>query len=180
MKAIRSLLACAAVVCFVVGCSRENEAALNALKELTTQLEATANEHNQTLTKLTKELKDCEIELAKVQGSTAVVKEGDGTVALPKLEGDVNLATLEAHKVALNTAIDKQKSDIESATSDKEKCASDLETEREKAAAAAAAAAAEAKAKAKPKPKPKKKRKPKMVRDREAQGKPTTGVGSRY
>ena len=176
MKAIRSLLACAAVVCFVVGCGRENEAALNALKELTAQLEATANEHNQTLTKLTKELKDCEIELAKVQGSTAVVKEGDGTVALPKLEGDVNLATLEAHKVALNTAIDKQKSDIESATSDKDKCASDLEAEREKAAAAEA----KAKAKAKPKPKPKKKKKPKIVREREAQGKPTTGVRSRY
>lgn len=174
MKAIRSLLACAAVVCFVVGCSRENEAALNALKELTAQLEATANEHNQTLTKLTKELKDCEIELAKVQGSTAVVKESDGTVALPKLEGDVNLATLEAHKVALNTAIDKQKSDIESATSGKDKCASDLEAARQEAAAA------KAKAKAKPKPKPKKKKKPRAVREQEAQGKPTTGVRSRY
>ena len=167
MNSIRAFAACTVVLSFAivgVGC-KQDEAAIKALQELTTQLETTATEQNQTLTNLSEELKTCKTELAEVTDSTAVVTEG-ATFEVPALGQDVNLVSLEAHKLALNDVITKQKDKIASLTTENQQCTQDLGAAKEKAEQAKAR-------------KPRKK-KPKAVKVREAQGKPTTGARSRY
>ena len=141
-----------------VGC--QDEAAIKALEELTNHLSETAKEQSQQLSTLSAQIQTCTVDLAKASKKATAIKEAGGSIDLPTLSGDRNLVTLEAHKLALNETIDKQKARIGELGADNEKCAEALAEARRKARAH--------------------KRKPEAVKKREAQGKPTTGAASRY
>jgi flagellar biosynthesis chaperone FliJ len=168
----------------LTGC--KDEAALKALQDLTGELSNQVAEKNQELTSVAKELQTCMADLAKTKNEAVVIEAADVTVEAPALEGETNMASLEALKTALNGAIDKQKTALSELKTKVEQCGKDLEAakaaaeaaaaEAAKAAEAAAAEAAAAQAAAK---KPKEK-KPTAVREAEKKGEPTKGVRSRY
>jgi peptidoglycan hydrolase CwlO-like protein len=168
----------------LTGC--KDEAALKALQDLTGELSNQVAEKNQELTSVAKELQTCMADLAKTKNEAVVIEAADVTVEAPALEGETNMASLEALKTALNGAIDKQKAALAELKTKVEQCGKDLEAakaaaeaaaaEAAKAAEAAAAEAAAAQAAAK---KPKEK-KPTAVREAEKKGEPTKGVRSRY
>ena len=172
----------------LTGCKKDDSAAVGALEELTGQLSDKVAEQNEELTSLTAEVQTCMKDLATTKGEAVVVTEGDATIAVPSLEGEATLESLEALKKALNDTIAKQEAALKTLKSDAENCAKDLEAAKEEAEAAAAeaaeaeaAAAAEAKAKAKAAAaRAKRKKKPTVAKEREAEGRPTTGTGSRY
>jgi prefoldin subunit 5 len=140
-----------------VGC---DAAAIKSLEELTANLEKSANEQDAQLTALSGEVDTCKVDLAKVRKEATIIKQEGGGIDVPTLSGDRNLVTLEAHKVALNETIDKQKARIDELNTENEACAEELARARRKARA--------------------QKKKPEAVKIREAQGRETTGAGSRY
>lgn len=186
---------CAIALSLLTGltaCKKDDSAALGALQELTGQLSDEVAEQNEELTSLTTESQTCMKDLATTKGEAVVISSGDATMAVPSLEGEAAVESLEALKKALNDTIKKQEAALKILKSDNEKCAEDLQGAKEEAEAAAtevevaaeAAAAAEAEAAAK-KAAARKKRKaqektPTIAKEREAEGRPTTGTGSRY
>lgn len=160
MKRIQLFAACAVALSFGmvgVGC---DAAAIKSLEELTDNLTKTANEQDAELTALSGQIESCKVDLAKVRKEATIIKRSGGSIEVPTLSGDRNLATLEAHKVALNETIDKQKAQIDELNAENEKCAEELTRARRKARA--------------------EKKKPEAVKIREAQGRETRGAGSRY
>jgi peptidoglycan hydrolase CwlO-like protein len=113
-----------------------------------------------------------------------VIEAADATVESPSLEGEANMASLEALKTALNETIDKQKTALGELKTKVEQCGKDLEAAKAAAEAAAAAAAeaaaAEAAKAAEAAAKKPKEKKPTAVREAEEKGTPTKGVRSRY
>jgi len=181
-----------------IGCKNDG-AAVNALSELTTQLSEQVAEGNAELASLGEELAVCVKDLANTKGEAVVVTATDVTVETPSLEGEANLASLEALKQALNDTLTKQKAALSDLTKKVENCGKDLGAAQEEAAAAvaeaeaaaaaeteaaAAADAAEAEAQAKKAAARKKraaaKKKPTAVKEAEEQGTSTKGVRSRY
>jgi SWI/SNF-related matrix-associated actin-dependent regulator 1 of chromatin subfamily A len=197
VKFKQAFLPCAialAVSAGLTGC--EDSTAVTALQDLTTELSDQVAEVNEELTNLAEQLQTCMKDLAETKGEAVVITSTDATVESPSLEGEVNLAALEELKKALNETIDKQKVAMTELKTKVEGCMKDLDAakaEAEEAAAAEAeaaaaeaeaAAAAEAEAAAAKKKTGAKKRKaeekPAIVKEREAEGRPTTGTGSRY
>ncbi|MDH3201117.1 MAG: hypothetical protein OEM15_09510 [Myxococcales bacterium] len=192
MKFKQAFLSCAIALAMsagLIGC--EDSTAVKALQDLTTELSDQVAEANEELTNLADQLQTCMKDLAETKGEAMVITSKDATVESPSLEGEVNLAGLEELKKALNETIDKQKVAMTELKTKVEGCATDLaaaKTEAEEAAAAEAAAEAEAAAAAeaeaaKKKATGKKKateKTPTIVKEREAEGRPTTGTGSRY
>jgi flagellar biosynthesis chaperone FliJ len=160
-----------------IGC-KDDSAAISALEELTGQLSETVAEQNEELSNVAETLQTCMKDLAKAKGEAVVVSTTEATMEAPSLEGEANLTSLEAFKGALNETIEKQEKALSDLQSKVEQCQEDLEAAREEAAAAKKAAAEEAKKKAAPRKT--RTEKPTMVKEREAEGRPTTGTGSRY
>ncbi len=190
MKFKQAFLSCAialAVTAGLIGC--KDDTAVKALQDLTSELSDQVESGNATLTDLAEQLQSCMKDLAETKGEAVVITGEDATVETPSLEGEVNLASLEALKKALSETLDKQKVALTELKTKVETCAKDLataKTEAEEAAAAAAEAEAEAAAAAEAEAAKKaaaKKRAPKksvMEKQREAEGRPATGIGSRY
>lgn len=169
----------------LMGC-KNDDAAVKALQELTTELSGQVEAKNEELAGLAAEVETCLKEVAAVTGEAAASPSTTPSVSVPSLEGEATVESLEALKKALGEAGDAQKVAMKDLEGEKAKCAKDLETAKadaEAAAEAEAAAAAEAEAAAK-KAAARKKRKPTkkstMVKQREDEGRPTTGTGSRY
>jgi len=179
------------LVAGVAGC-KDDGAAVSALEELTTQLSGQLAEGNEELTNLGTKLDTCMKDLATTKGEAAVITATDAPVETPSLEGEASLTSLEALKQALNDTLTKQKAALSDLKTKVEQCAKDLTAAQEEAEAAAAeaeaaaaaeaeaAAAAEADAKKAAARKKRPAKKPTMVEEREAEGRPTTGTGSRY
>jgi len=161
VKRTQVFAACTVAFVFAtVGVGCQDEAAIKALGELTDNLAKTADEQQAQLTTLSGQIETCKADLAKVSKKATVIEQAGGVIDIPTLSGDRNLVTLEAHKLALNETIDKQKARIGELDADNEKCAEELTQARRKVRA--------------------QKRKPEAVKRREAQGEPTTGAASRY
>lgn len=188
MKFKQAFLPCVvalAVSAGLTGC--EDSTAVKALQDLTTELSDQVAEANEELTNLADQLQTCMKDLAETKGEAVVITGEDATVETPSLEGEVNLASLEALKKALSETLDKQKVALTELKTKVETCTKDLataKTEAEEAAAAAAeaeaAAAAEAEAAKKAAAKKRAPKKSVMEKQREAEGRPATGIGSRY
>lgn len=177
----------------LMGCEN-NDAAVKALQELTTELSKQVEAKNEELSSLATEVETCVKGLAEVTGEAADAPSTSSDVSVPSLDGAPTVESLEALKKALNEAGDAQKVAFQDLQDAKARCDKDLETAKAEAEAAAAeaaeaaaeeaaaeAAAAEAaarKAAARKKRRPQKKST--MVEQREAEGRPTTGTGSRY
>ncbi len=188
MKFKQAFLSCAialAVTAGLIGC--KDDTAVKALQDLTSELSDQVESGNATLTDLAEQLQSCMKDLAETKGEAVVITGEDATVETPSLEGEVNLASLEALKKALSETLDKQKVALTELKTKVETCTKDLataKTEAEEAAAAAAeaeaAAAAEAEAAKKAAAKKRAPKKSVMEKQREADGRPATGIGSRY
>jgi colicin import membrane protein len=190
---IVAVLAALVVVSGMLGCTKKDDTAVKALQELTNQQLEAVKASNEELTKIAGEIEDCQAEVAKTKGEPAVIKTKDVTVETPELVGEASVESLEALKAAIAETTKKQATALSELTAAKEACDADLAEAEEAAEAAlaeadaAAAAAADAKAAAQEAAAKKKaaaarraKRKPKAVKEAEAQGKPSTGVRSRY
>ena len=164
-----------AIAASVIGCKKNDDAAIKALEELTAQLSAQVEEQNTAIEKLAADVEGCMKDLAEAKGGAVVMTTIDSEVAVPSLEGEVSVESLEALKSALNEASDAQKAAMKDLEAKKAQCAEDLE-----AAQAAAAAEAEAAEKAAARKRRQQKKKPTAVRKAEEEGKPTQGVRSRY
>jgi len=127
----------------LVGCKMEDDTAVKALEDLTSQLSKQVDEQNKELASLAEEHQNCMKNLAGTKGEAVVISSTDARVDAPSLEGEVNVASLEALKTALNETIDKQKAALTELKAKNQQCAKDLEAAK---AEAEAAAAAEAKA----------------------------------
>ncbi|MGB5376235.1 MAG: hypothetical protein WBN15_20840, partial [Polyangiales bacterium] len=185
-----AVMAALVVVTGILGCEKD-DTAVKALLELTNQQLEAAKESNEALTKIAGEIEDCQAEVAKTKGEPAVIKTKDVTVETPELVGEATVESLEALKTAIAETTKKQATALSELTAAQEACAADLaeakegveaalaeaDAAAEAEAAAAEAAAAAAKKKAATKRKPKKSA---AAKEREAEGRPTTGVGSRY
>ncbi|MGB5367823.1 MAG: hypothetical protein WBN14_16300 [Polyangiales bacterium] len=185
-----AVMAALVVVTGILGCEKD-DTAVKALQELTNQQLEAAKESNEALTKIAGEIEDCQAEVAKTKGEPAVIKTKDVTVETPELVGEATVESLEALKTAIAETTKKQATALSELTAAQEACAADLaeakegveaalaeaDAAAEAEAAAAEAAAAAAKKKAATKRKPKKSA---AAKEREAEGRPTTGVGSRY
>lgn len=174
------------------GC--KDDAAVKALQDLTAELSDQVAGGNEELTSLADQLQTCMKDLAETKGEAVVITSTDVTVEVPTLEGEANVAGLEALKKALNETIDEQKVAMTELKTKVDGCTTDLtaakaEAEEAAAAEAEAAAAAEAEAaaaaeaeaaKKKAAARKKKPQKSAIEKELEAEGRPTTGVGSRY
>ena len=170
-----------ALVAGLMGCKKDDSAAVSALQELTTELSMEVKDQNETLTNLTAEIETCMKNLAETKGEAVVITSKSAEVEVPSLEGEATVESLSALKAALKETVDEQKAAIDELSETKAQCDKDLEAARAEAEAAAAAAEAEAAKKAAAR----KKRdaepeKPTAVRKAEEEGKSTRGVRSRY
>ena len=191
MKLKQAYLPCAmalALVAGLMGC-KDDSAAVSALQELTTELSMEVKDQNETLTSLTAEIQTCMKDLAETKGEAVVITSKSVEVDVPSLEGEATVESLGALKAALKETVAEQKTAIDELSETKAQCDKDLEAARAEAEAAGAAeaeAAAAAEAEAAKQAAAKKKRdaqrakKPTAVRKAEEEGKPTTGVRSRY
>ena len=173
-----------ALVAGLMGC-KDDSAAVSALQELTTELSMEVEEQNETLTNLSAEIETCMKNLAETKGEAVVITSKSVEVDVPSLEGEATVDSLGALKAALKETVDEQKAAIDELSEKKAQCDEDLEAARAEAEAAAAAeaeaAAEEAAKKAAARNKrPARQAKPTAVRKAEEEGKPTTGVRSRY
>lgn len=172
-----------ALTAALVGC-KDDTAAVEALQELNGQLAERIGEQNAELASTAAELQQCMKDLANTKGEAVIISSVETEVQVPVLEGEANLASLEALKKSLNETLDAQKATLEELKTKREQCAKDLEAAQAEAKAAAeaeaAAEAAAAKAKAKEAAAQKTKKKPTAVREAEEKGEPTKGVRSRY
>jgi colicin import membrane protein len=183
----------------LTGC-KDDSSAVKALEELTTQLSDQVGEQNTELSSLSEQLQTCMKDLANAKDEAVVIESSNVTAEAPSLEGEVSVASLGALKEALNDTLAKQKSALAELTAKNEQCAKDLQAVQDDAEAEAAAVAeaealaaaeAEAAAKAAEEEAAKKKaaaarrkakapEKSEAAKQAEEQGKPTTGVRSRY
>ena len=190
-KTILTLVVALSVAAGVLGCEQD-DTAIKALKELTTKLEDTIAEQSKELANLATEIETCMADVAKAKGEAAVIKSQEVDIETPELVGEASMEALESYKTALTEAVDAQAAKMKELQSALDGCKADLaaaneaaEAEAEAAAAAeaeAAAAAAEDAAAAKKKAAARraKQKKPTAVKKAEEEGKPTTGVRSRY
>ncbi len=200
MKFKQAFLPCAialAVTAGLIGC--QDNTAVKALQDLTTELSDQVAEGNTELSSLADQLQTCMKDLAETKGEAVVITSTEVAMEVPTLEGEVNLDGLEELKKSLSETIDEQKVALTELKTKVESCTTDLtaaKTAAEEAAAAeaeaaaaaeaeaaAAAAEAEATAAAKKKAAARKRKaneKPKAVKQAEEQGKPTKGVRSIY
>jgi chromosome segregation ATPase len=195
VKGKQAFVYCAIVLsssAWLIGC-KDDSAAVSALEELTGQLSDQVSELNGELTSVSEQLQTCLKDLAETKGEAVVISTTDPTEEAPTLEGEASLDSLEALKTKLNDTVARQKGALSDLKTKVEGCQKDLAAAKEEAEAAAAeaeaAAAAEAEAEAaaaeaaRKKAATRKKRPTKestMVKQREAEGRPTTGTGSRY
>lgn len=151
MKFKQAFLICAIALGLAagsVGCKKD-DTAVKALKDLTNQLSDQVAEQNKELTDLAEQHQTCVKDLAKTKDEAVVITTTDATVEVPSLEGEANVASLEALQTALNETIDKQKAALTELKANNEQCAKDLEAAKAEAEAAAAVEAeAEAEAEA--------------------------------
>jgi colicin import membrane protein len=153
VKFKQAFLPCAitvAVAAGLVGCEKD-DTAVKALQELTNGLSNQVAEQNKELTSLAEQYQTCVKDLAKTKNEAVVITSTDATVEAPSLEGEVNVASLEALKNALSETIDEQKGTLTELKTKNEQCGKDLEAakaEAEAVAAAEAEAAAAAEAEA--------------------------------
>lgn len=194
MKRKQAFLYCAIGLSLLTGLAgcKDESAAVDALGELTTQLSEQVTEQNKELSGLTDKLQTCMKDLATAKDEAVVITSSDATGDVPSLEGEATLASLGALKQALNDTLATQKGALAELTAKNEQCAKDLKATQEAAEAEAAAAAEEeAAAQAAEEEAAKKKaaaarrkaktpEKSKAAKQAEEQGKPTTGVRSRY
>lgn len=195
-----AVVAALVVVTGMLGCKKD-DTAVKALQELTNQQLEAAKASNEELTNIAGEIEDCQADVAKAKGEPAVIKSKEVTVETPELVGEATVESLEALKAAIAETMKKQATALSELKAAQEACAADLaaaeeaaeaalaesdaaaDAEAAAAAEAEAAAAAEAEAAAKKKAaaaRRAKTKKPKAVQEAEAEGKPTTGVRSRY
>lgn len=167
-----------AVAFGLVGCEQKDDTAVKALEELTAQLAQQVEDQNEELAALTAEVETCMKDVANTKGGAVVTASSTTTVSVPSLEGESTKESLEALKTALKEASETQKAALSELEAKKAQCAKDLEAARAEAEAAAKAAAAKKEA-AREKRKAGEK-KPAAAKEREAEGRPTTGTGSRY
>ena len=192
---IVAVLAALVVLSGMLGCTKKDDTAVKALQELTNQQLEAVKASNEELTKIAGEIEDCQAEVAKTKGEPAVIKSKDVAVATPELVGEATVESLEALKTAIAETTKKQATALSELEAALEACDADLTEAKEaaeaalaeadaaadaEAAAAAEAAAEEAAAKKKAAAARRAKKKPTAVKEAEAQGKPTTGVRSRY
>jgi hypothetical protein len=123
-----------------VGC-KTDDTAVKALEDLTNQLSKQVDEQNKELASLAEEHQTCMKNLASTKGEAVVISSTDVTVDVPSLEGEANVASLEALKTALNETVDNQKAALTELKTKNEQCAKDLEAAKAEAEAAAAAEA---------------------------------------
>jgi peptidoglycan hydrolase CwlO-like protein len=174
-----------AVVAGLMGC-KDDSAAVSALEELTTELSMEVKDQNETLTNLSAEIQTCMKDLAETKGEAVVITSKSVEVDVPSLEGEATVESLGALKAALKETVTEQKTAIDELAETKAQCDKDLEAARAEAEAAAAAEAEAAAAAAKAAPKRKAAAKKKAVEEseagqqREAEGRPATGLGSRH
>jgi flagellar biosynthesis chaperone FliJ len=195
VKGKQAFLYCAIALWSLAGLTgcKNDSGAISALEELTTQLSDQVAEQNEELSSLTEGLQTCMKGLAAAKGEAVVIKSSDATADVPSLEGEASVESLGALKKALNETIEKQKGALAELKGKSEQCAKDLQVVQEAAEAEAvadaealaaaeaeAAAAAAANKAAARKKRPAAKKKPTVVKEREAEGRPTTGTGSRY
>jgi colicin import membrane protein len=155
------------------GC-KDDSAAIKALQDLNGQLSQQIVDLNEEAATAAASLQTCLADVAKTKGEAVVVTSVESEVEVPVLEGEPSLESLEALKKSLTETLESQKATLAELKSKAEQCAKDLEAARAEAEAAAkakAAAAAAAKKEAE---------KPAVVKQREAEGRPTKGTGSRY
>jgi hypothetical protein len=166
----------------LLGCEKDDAAAVSALEELTTELSAKVSEENQKLASLAAEVQTCLKDLANTKDEAVVITSTTAEVAVPSLEGEATSDSLNALKKALNDAADKQKAALAELEKKKDACAKDLEAARADAEAAAAEATAARKAAKKKKAGSKKRavEESEAGQQREAEGRPATGLGSRH
>lgn len=176
MKRKQVLVASAIAVAFAAGLSgcKDDSAAIKALEELTGQLSQQIADLNKEIAAVAASLQTCLTDVAKTKGEAAVVTSAESGVEAPALQGEPSLESLEALKKSLTETLESQKSKLADLKSKAEQCAKDLEAARAEAEAAAKAKAAAAAAAKKAE------EKPAVVKQREAEGRPTTGTGSRY
>jgi chromosome segregation ATPase len=174
VKRKQVLVASAIAVAFAAGLSgcKDDSAAIKALEELTGQLSQQIADLNKEIAAVAASLQTCLTDVAKTKGEAAVVTSAESGVEVPALQGEPSLESLEALKKSLTETLESQKSKLADLKSKAEQCAKDLEAARAEADAKAKAAAAAAAKKAE--------EKPAVVKQREAEGRPTTGTGSRY
>ena len=163
-----------AIAAGLVGC-KNDDAAIKALEELTTQLAQQVDDQNEEIAALTAEVEACMKDVANTKGEAVVMAESTTTVSVPSLEGESTQESLEALKTALKEASEAQKAALSALEAKKAQCAEDLEAARAKAEAAK-----EAKKEAARKKRKAEEAKPAAAKEREAEGRPTTGTGSRY
>lgn len=192
-KTILTLVVALSVAAGVLGCEQD-DTAIKALKELTTKLEDTIAEQSKELANLATEIESCMADVAKAKGEAAVIKSQEVDIETPELVGEASMEALESYKTALTEAVDAQAAKMKDLQNALDGCKADLTAANEAAEAAAeaeAAAAAEAEAaaasaedaaaaKKKAAARRAKQKKPTAVKKAEEEGKPTTGVRSRY
>jgi colicin import membrane protein len=193
---ILTLVVALSVVTGMLGCQKD-DTAVKALQELTAEQSAKVKEQNEELANLMDQIESCQGDLAKVKGEAAVIKSKDVSVEVPTLVGEASVESLEALKTAIAETLDKQAAQLTELKAASDACASDLAAATEAAEAAAAEAeaaaaaeleatakaaeeAADAKKAAAARKARKAAQKPAIVKQREAEGRPTTGTGSRY
>lgn len=123
-----------------VGC-KTDDTAVKALEDLTNELSTQVDEQNNELASLADARQTCMKDLASTKGEAVVISSTGPKVDVPSLEGEANVASLEALKSALNETIDTQKAALTELKANNEQCAKDLEAAKAEAEAAAAAEA---------------------------------------
>jgi hypothetical protein len=118
-----------ALVCVagLVGCKKDDSAAVNTVQELTTQLSEQVAAQNEELSGLAETLRTCREAKADAKDREVVHEPSDSTVEAPSLEGEVSMDSLGAFKDALNETIEQQKAALADLKAKVERCASKLE-----------------------------------------------------
>ena len=174
----------------LTGCEKDNTAIL-ALQDLTAEQARKIGEQSESLGDLAAKLETCQTDVAKLKEEPAIIKVQDVAVTVPALAGEPTIEALQSLQKDLEAVLAEQDKLLTEMTSAVETCQetlsateAEVEAEAEAQAQAEAEAKAAAEAEAAKKAAAKKKRKapakPRAVREAEAQGKPTTGVRSRY
>jgi chromosome segregation ATPase len=140
-----------AVVAGLTGCKKKDDTAVKSLQDLTSELSGQVTERNKELASLAEQHQTCMKDLAKAKNEAMVITVTDASVPVPSLEGEANVASLEALKEALNQASEKQEAALTELKTKNEQCAKDLDAAKAEAEAAEAEAATKAKKKAAPK-----------------------------
>jgi chromosome segregation ATPase len=130
VKGKQAYLYCAVVLSLViglVGCKKDDSAAVNALQELTTELSNKVAEQNGELSTLAETLRTCKQSKAKIKEKKGEIKHKDPTVDVPSLEGEASVESLGAWKQALSDTLEKQETALAELKAKAERCANKLD-----------------------------------------------------